>query len=119
MVGRAVNHIKFHLLQFVQRHTFTRDGHVWCFTNCRRNAEVPIEEVASRWSPFHVHPESGLLCETSGIPKKKPKHVQRQSRLQQVRRWISDSQLLLLIDGLWFSCEMRPIVRWSEEPFDL
>lgn len=113
------NHIKFHLLQFVQRHTFMRDGHVWCFTNCRRDPEVPVEELATRWTPFHVHPESGLLCETPRRAERKPSYEQHQYRLKQVRRWMSDSQLLLLIDGLWFRCEMRPILHWSEEPFDV
>src|SRR5262249_40852920 len=41
------NHIKSHLLEFVQRHTFLRNGRVWCFTGgCWRWNERPIEEAA-------------------------------------------------------------------------
>src|SRR5207248_1577311 len=59
------NHIKFHLLQFVQRQTFFRDGCIWCYTTGWRGNELPVKEAASHWSSFYVHPRAGLLCEVA------------------------------------------------------
>src|SRR5215469_6547353 len=41
------NHIKFHLLEFVHRHTYLHDGRIWCFTVGWRGCELPIEEAAN------------------------------------------------------------------------
>ena len=113
------NHIKVHLLEFVQRNTFMRNGQVWCFAYHGRHREMPVEEAATLWTPFFVHPESGHLFEAPRVPKRRPRYVRLQQKLDQVRRWRSDSELLLLIDGLWFSCQMKAIQPWFEEPFDL
>src|SRR5882762_2714317 len=64
-------HIKTHLLEFVQRHTFMRDGQVWCLCNRWRWDEVPVEKAANAWAPFYVHPETGLLCEVPAHPRRR------------------------------------------------
>src|SRR5439155_15041135 len=56
-------HIKTHLLEFVHRHTFLKDNEVWCFAGRWRHGEVPVGSVVSNWTPFYIHPETGLLCE--------------------------------------------------------
>src|SRR4026207_1094807 len=65
------NHIKFHLLEFVQRNTFIRDGRVWCFSDRWGRSEMPVEDIAGRRNPFYVHPKTGLLCEIPARARKK------------------------------------------------
>ena len=62
-------HIKTHLLEFVQRHTFLRDDRVWCFTDRWRGGELPVELAVSNWAPFYVHPRTGLLCRIPPRPR--------------------------------------------------
>jgi len=99
------NHIKFHLLQFVQRNTFMRDGAVWCFSGFWGRREIPVEEIAGRWSPFYVHPQTGLLCEIQARANRKwrDKAAERRASIQ---RWISDEIVLHQIKGIWFECAM-------------
>jgi len=97
------NHIKFHLLQFVQRHTFMRDGQVWCFTDGWYGNELPVEQAASHWSPFYVHPKTGLLCEMPLSPRFRWRD-QAAERRAKTQRWVKENLLLRRIQGLWFSC---------------
>ena len=57
-------HIKVHLLEMVERHTFLPNGRVWCFRRGWWSAnEVQVAEIGGSWACFYVHPRSGLLCE--------------------------------------------------------
>ena len=114
-------HIKTHLLEFVMRDTFVRDGEVWCFT--RRgwgwNNEVPIRELSDRAYPFYVHPATGLLSRMPRVPKRLHDRQRLNLALQSVRRWIADDRLLVKWRGIWFECDMRPVPVHGEYHFDL
>ena len=99
------NHIKFHLLEFVHRHAYLRDGRVWCFTAGWLEAELPIEKAASRWSPFYVHPVTGALCEVQSQPRRRWRENHERERAKALR-WLTDSKALRLLNGLWFECDV-------------
>src|SRR2546423_2145458 len=46
-------HIKTHLLEFVHRHTFLKDGEVWCFTGRWRHGEVPVGSLKPQSTGQH------------------------------------------------------------------
>ena len=99
------NHIKFHLLEFVQRHTFMRDGRVWCFSNGWDKRELLVEEAASHWSPFYVHPVSGLLLEAALRARVRWRDKAADHRAN-TQRWLNDGLLLRQLRGIWFACAM-------------
>jgi hypothetical protein len=102
------NHIKFHLLEFVQRHTFVRNGQVWCFTCWSRPSnEKLVDEAASRWSPFYVHPRTGFLCEVPSRCRELPWNERAARKRAETCRWVNERTALLKLNGLWFECEMQ------------
>lgn len=117
-------HIKTHLLEFVHRHTFVRDGRVWCYGRSwffAPGIEHPVAEAASRWTPFYVHPVSRLLCE---VPLASRRERQRawselRSGFAPEQRWLGDTRALLRLNGLWFDCTMKafpPYFNRGDEP---
>ncbi|MBI2950196.1 MAG: hypothetical protein HYY23_21395 [Verrucomicrobia bacterium] len=103
------NHIKTHLLEFVQRRTFLREGRVWCFTTGWRVSEMPVEQAASRWSPFYVHPCSGLLCEIAPTRRQLSWPEREAQQRAETCHWHGEETALLKLNGCWFECEMRPL----------
>ena len=97
-------HIRVHMFQMVQRHTFMREGEVWCFSSfawpC---AEQPVSELGSnsRWPTFYIHPETGVLCEAVCKRRKR----QGWPALAD-QKWITDSLVLRRLNGLWFECKV-------------
>ena len=59
-------HVKTHLLEFVERHTFMHDGKVCILDTSYRGGVKPVTETGWRRSLFFVHPETALL---EPIPK--------------------------------------------------
>lgn len=111
-------HFRARLLDSVERHTFIRNGEVYC-----GQFWPPIPMASWRghpvWPKFFVHPETGVLCE---VPHKKAfsSAEELERRINDTRRWVTDRLLLLKIDGLWFACEMKPFGKRPERPpFDL
>lgn len=100
------NHIKFHLLEFVHRNTFMRDGRVWCLTKSWLGNELPVEEAASRWSPFYVHPKTGWLCEALPRPRRRWRDKVAEQRAK-IQRWLNDNTLYRQINGIWFECAVE------------
>src|SRR5438445_5372169 len=63
-------HVKAHLLQFVERHTFIHDGKVCVLDiGCRGRGIVPVDERRYGWNLFFVHPETSLLERIPQISK--------------------------------------------------
>jgi len=105
-------HIRTHMMDYVQRHTFLRDGEVWCW---QFSKPLPVGTLRGHpvWPTFFVHPETGLLHEVPHAKKAILGREADQNRANKVRRWISDRLLLLKIEGLWFACEMEPLRKHS------
>lgn len=105
-------HIKTHLLQFVERHTFIHDRKVCVLeTGFRGRGIVPVEELHYSRDLFFVHPETGLL-------QAAPSHPKRAWRAPDAKppstvRWLGKSIALQQIRGLWFECHFEAV------PFDL
>lgn len=116
-------HIKTHLVKFVQRDTFLRDGEIWCYTDSSFFApgiEKPVADAASRWTPFYVHPRTGRLCE-SPLNTRKRRDAWRKLResFGPEQRWLGDTRALLRLNGLWFDCAMKafpPYFNRGDEP---
>jgi hypothetical protein len=108
-------HVKTHLLQFVERHTFMHDGKVCVLdTGYRGLGIIPVADRRYGWNLFYVHPESGLLCAT---PQKSWKALRAERRATRAEkfRWLDGHFALKQIDGLWFACQFRVVS--PEGPF--
>src|SRR5688572_22431781 len=56
-------HIKTHLLEFVERHTFMHNGEVCILDTSRGGGIVAVAKRRFGWSRYYVHPETGPLLE--------------------------------------------------------
>lgn len=115
-------HIRFHMLEMVQRDTFIRDSEVWCITRRRwsESNEMPVSELGKRWHPFYVHPDTGLLCEIPDKPRRLTLQETDDLRFGAVRKRLPKDTLLLKLEGLWFDCRMvRFPQQWGSAPFDV
>src|ERR1043166_983421 len=95
-------HIKFHMMQMIERNTFAQDGQIFCYS---RSGPVKIADLGGHpiWPTFYVHPESGLLME---LPWRRRKGRHRMEVDDQ--RWLGHYRVLKRLDGLWFECELLP-----------
>lgn len=111
--------MKEHLLETVERHTFMKDGEVYCrnYSHFGQKGEIPINEARNYQREFYVHPETGALWEIPHSKRKeswKPKEVD----LAAVMRKLSDKKYLLKIEGYWYACDMQPIDRFGVPMYD-
>jgi len=101
-------HVKTHLLEFVERYTFMRDGKVCILeTGYRSRGEIPVTELRYGRSRFFVHPESGLLC----VIPKRPRSRRIDSSVEQraqTSRWVNHALILRRLNGSWFACSLMP-----------
>jgi len=116
-------HIKTHLLQFVNRNTFVRDGEIWCHATSSFFApgiEKRVADAATRWSPFYVHPRTGRLCEcTLAARARRDYWRQLRESFGPEQRWLGETRALLRLKGLWFDCTMAafpPYFNRGDEP---
>lgn len=97
-------HIKTHLLEMVVRHTFLKDGELWCRDGQWSQAEVPISQVTGRWRIAYVDPETGIL---RAMPKFKRKKPMASAPIDSIR--LSEETELRRINGLWFRIQTRKL----------
>jgi hypothetical protein len=95
-------HLRTHMLAYVERNTFMKEGGVWCYRHWGQEREVPIAKVRSRCCLFYVHPETGVLCEIP--PHRRTKRVQTVTK-DLVR--LSKTRVLRKLNGLWFDCSVE------------
>lgn len=115
-------HIRFHMLEMVERNTFMRNGEVWCTRHgAWRNAqEVPVQELRGRHDLFYVHPESGALCPIPDKPRGLTLREQQERKFRTVKKKLPKDHLLLKLKGHWFECRMlRYPEHWDTAPFDV
>jgi hypothetical protein len=112
-------HIKTHLLEFVERHTFMHEDQVCVLDTWRGGGIRPVTANRFGRSAFYVHPETGLLCEIPTHPRRYGRYEERKRALASVCRWLDDGRLLLQLGGFWFECDTQP---WADElegsPYD-
>lgn len=102
-------HIKTHLLQFVERHTFMHDGKVCVLdTGYMGRGVIAVTERRYGCSRFFIHPESGVLC---AIPQKSHKalRAQRRAARSETFRWLGCNFALKQFGGIWFACQFRVV----------
>jgi len=102
-------HIKTHLLQFVERHTFMHNRTV-CILDTGYLGRGIIEVTERRYgcSRFFVHPDTGLL---HAIPQKSWQALRAQGRAARAEnfRWLDRDFALKQIEGIWFACQFRVV----------
>ena len=100
-------HIKTHLLEFVERHTFLHEGKVCVIPAYYGGGGiVPVMEMRFGRSSFYVHPETHLLCEIPARPRRSWRD-QKAARLALTQRWLNETTLLRQLNGCWFKCGME------------
>lgn len=100
-------HIKTHLLEFVERHTFIHNGKVCLLDKSYRGGVKPVAEVGCRRSLFFVHPETGRLQPIPRLSKRAWRA--RKPQLPQTIHWLSKSVAVQQIRGLWFECHFEVV----------
>ncbi len=102
-------HIKTHLLQFVERHTFMHKGKVCVLdTGYLGHGIIAVTERRYGCSRFFVHPETGLVC---AIPQKSRPALRAERRAARAEkfRWLDYNFALKQIVGIWFACQFRVV----------
>jgi hypothetical protein len=98
-------HIKTHLLEFVERHTFMRDGKICVVVPYSGDGVMPVSEIRYGRSGFFVHPETHLLCEIPRKSRRRRPDVYSERRAL-TQRWLSETFLLRRLNGCWFECHV-------------
>lgn len=99
-------HIKTHLLEFVQRHTFMKGNQVWCFTGRWGMQEMPLTSAATHWSPFYIDPVTRLLCIAPVLPRRRWRDKNAEHRTL-TQRWLNETTLIRRLSGCWFECRVE------------
>jgi hypothetical protein len=99
-------HVKTHLLQFVERHTFLREGKVCILDRSFMGGVAPVAESRYR-SLFFVHPETGLLHASPEISRHSRRS--REPKRPVTTHWLRKNVALQLIRGLWFECHFEVV----------
>jgi hypothetical protein len=101
-------HIKTHLLEFVERHTFMQNGEVCVLDTWHRGGIVPVTSRRYGRSAFYVHPETGLLQKIIRVPLREWRLAAR-PKPPVTLYWLSDLVALKQIGGIWFACQFRTV----------
>jgi len=107
-------HIKTHLLEFVERHTFMHQGEVCVLNTWRGGGITPVKSRRYGRSAFYVHPETGLLQEIIRVPLREWRRASRPKPSVKLR-WLGDLVALKQCGGIWFACQFRVVS--AEGPF--
>ena len=100
-------HVKTHLLEFMERHTFIQDGKVCILDTSYRGGVKPVTEIGWRRSLFFVHPETTLL---EPIPQtSKRAWRDRAPKPPVTMHWLKRNVALQKIRGLWFECHFEVV----------
>ena len=104
-------HIKTHLLEFVERHTFMQDEQVCVLDTSYRGGVMPLAERHWGHARFFVHPKTGLLHVIPRISKRA--WQSRNPKPVVTVHWVKKNVAIQLIRGIWFGCyyEAVPVGR--------
>ena len=98
-------HVKTHLLEYVERHTFMYGGEICIVDTCRGGGIKPVGPWQYGRTQFYVHPETGLLHDLQPPPRQERFAWHRQ--LPDSTIWLNDRQALKQIKGLWYFCQFK------------
>ncbi len=98
-------HVKTHLLEFVQRHTFMHNGEISYLATGSAGVIRPVLSEKFFRRVFYVHPETGLLEKIE--PQSRKRWNAERYRLREQHRWINRNTALQQIRGLWFACRFQ------------
>ncbi len=101
-------HIRTHLLEFVERNTFMKDGEV-CVLNTGSGLVIPVARVRFWRMQLYVHPETGLLCEVPPRSKLSLRREKAEAARVLRQRWPMADLAHVQIHGLWFACQFKPV----------
>ncbi len=97
-------HIKTHLLEFVERHTFMHEGRVCVITNhWYPRGIVPVTSWRFVRGKFYVHPETGMLHAIKRTSRKEWRRAQYKTQADPFR-WLTSRGALKEFKGIWFYC---------------
>lgn len=100
-------HIKTHLLEFVERHTFMQNEQVCILNTSRGGGITPVTKLRWGRQRFFVHPETGLLHE---MPKISKRAWQAQNLKPAASvHWVKENLAIKQIRGLWYECHYEVI----------
>jgi hypothetical protein len=102
------NHIKFHLLDMVVRHTFMQNGEIWCFHSHWRMEGIPLPQAGSRWTRFYVDPTTRLLGEIPPRAKSTQPWQRAERERAGTQRTLPNGLRLMKLNGIWFECRLQP-----------
>src|SRR5438552_1905210 len=101
-------HVKTHLLQFVERHTFMHAGKVCVLDfGYRGRGIVPVDERNYCGNLFFVEPETGLLKVIPRLSRRA--RGPREPKPPATIHWLRRNVALQQIRGLWFECHFEVV----------
>jgi hypothetical protein len=101
-------HIKTHLLEFVERHTFLHDGQVCVLAPHANGGIVPVTCRRYGRNVFYVHPKTGLLQVIQRISFRERRRAE-QTKPPVTVHWLKDEVALKQVAGLWFEYQFRNV----------
>lgn len=104
-------HIRTHLLEFVERHTFIQDGEVCALYG---NTVRPVREMKGRWQPCYVHPETGLLMVIADWSRRERRTTYWPEKIPHFR-WLGEQVGINQVKGIWYAYYFREVP--GEGPF--
>ena len=101
-------HVKTHLLEFVERHTFMRDGVVCIIDTSRKGGIIPVTAKRFGYTLFYVHPETGLLHRIDPTSRNEWRKA-RGEKQREALHWLNDHFALKQINRIWFTCQFKEV----------
>lgn len=104
-------HILKHLFSYIEVNTFLHEGAV-CFTDTNRYSGQGVQPISKCYKDYYVCPKSGMVRKTNKQPKRSivmQQAAEKKRKVEAVKRVLSDTEVLHLIDGVWYHFDLLPI----------
>ncbi len=108
-------HILEHLYQYVEVNTKVVDGVVMVldgYNGSRGYVPLKKRHYNTRWPEYYVCPKDGTLKSMHKPSRRsvvKQQEAEKKAKELAVKRYISDTEVLHFIDGIWYHFDMLPI----------
>ena len=125
MRGVINAHILAHLWQEVEKNTFVdEDGRVM-FIDSGYSSNKGPKPIKECYKDYYICPKDGTLKKTHKQPRRsviKQAEAEKRQKELAVKRVLSDTEVLHLIDGVWYHFDLLPIPEARvvyEKPYDI